>query len=229
MAETLWEVANLKPTLWTVQEFCLIVGKILTAYNKLAIDNKRNYIHYYPAYPDSVRGETEDVVDQSYIITYDIYRREDGSLGKRPFSDKKERKLTLRGEERTDDGQVREIYGKRFDNMIRFDCFAPTTWEAESLISVFERIMEIHRRVFKTVGIDQMTYEGRLTPLIFQRSKFRSRACLWYVRDEMRLYKDQEAISQIELTARQLTLDDISDTSEELIRIIEDSTTNQEE
>lgn len=198
MAKRLWDVANLKPTLIDHLKFCDLIGVIINAYNKHFLEDTDSHIHYFPAYPDSIRGETGDPVDYRYIITYDIWKREDGSIGTDPFSSKKERTLRMRGQVLQDDGTVRTVYGKRFDNMIRFDCFAPTTREANELIKVFEIIMEIHMGALKSLGVDQITYEGRLSPTVFERSKYRSRACLYYVREELRLYRDENAIKLIE-------------------------------
>ena len=213
MAELLWTVSNLKPTRYTVLDFCKVVGYIIDAYNKLYVKDPRNQIRYLPAYPDEVRGESDDTpVDQKYFITYDITKREDGSLGPKPFSSKKERILRPRSQTTLDSGVVRTQYAKRFDNMVRFDCFAPTTAEANELIQVFEVIMEIHMSSIKSLGIDQITYEGRTLPLTFQRSKFRNRASLWYVRDELQLYRDENAIEQIDILVNEAMEDEIQRT-----------------
>ena len=213
-----WHIAALKPGRVNVLGFCKLVGEVVNAYNKLYLDDK-NKIEYYPAYPEHVREESDQSpVDQRYIITYDIYRREDGTIGPDPFGGKKERAFKLMSMEPASSGGVREKWMKRYDNMVRFDCFAPTTTEANELIDVFERMMELHRSYFLGIGLDQMTYEGRLAPIVFQRSNYRSKASLWYVRDQLVLYKDQEAIRQIEQT--------VNDT---FTNIIGESTNSQEE
>jgi len=227
MAETLWQVAELKSGLITISGFCNIVGQIVRAYNKLYLPDEKNHIGYYPAYPEFVRGESDKApVDRRYIITYDIYRREDGTTGKDPFGRQKMRRLSLVGSEVTDSGGVREKYMKRFDNGVRFDCFAPTTAEATELVDVFETMLEIHRDFIISQGLDQMTYEGRLAPITFQRSKFRSKASLWYVREQKILFKDRDAISSIEAIVR-----DAADVegNETFTRIIGDTTNVQED
>jgi len=203
-------VANRKSGKLNILQVALIIGILVDLYNKFLPDaeKEKNAIEYVPAYPDWLLGktgsaDTEDVHHR--VITWDVQRREDGSTGESPFSSQKERRPRLREEitETREDGStyMREVYGKWYDNLLRFDCFAPKPVEAHEALLRFERMLEIHASWLESQGVSKLTYFGRTSPIYLQDARYKSKASLFFVRTEAIWIKDEDTIRRIELEA----------------------------
>jgi len=203
-------VAERKPGELNILQTALLVGIIHNLYNKLLTDSDKEYkaFEYMPAHPAWLLGktgsaDTQDTYDR--VITWDVMRREDGTLGKSPFSGTKQKRPALREEVpiTRDDGTkyVREIYGKFYDNLLRFDCFAPTATEAHDTLIKFERMLENHAMFFENQGVSKFLYHGRTSPLYLENARYHTKACIFYVRTEEMWYRDEDTIKKIELQA----------------------------
>jgi hypothetical protein len=203
-------VANNKSGKLNILQVALVIGILVDLYNKLlpAEEKEKKAVEYVPAYPDWILGKTgsADTTDVHHrVITWDVQRREDGSLGESPFSGKKERRPRLREEitETRDDGTtyMKEVYGKWYDNLLRFDCFAPNPTEAHETLLRFEKMLEIHASWLESQGVSRLLYFGRTSPIYLQDARYQSKACLFFVRTEQIWTRDEDTIRRIELEA----------------------------
>jgi hypothetical protein len=84
-----------------------------------------------------------------------------------------------------------EIYGQSMDNLIQFDIFAKTNYDAERLTNWFETTLELHTGLFIDAGIKKMAYAGRVKdPNLYRwKSDIRARSVRWDIVTERLFYK----------------------------------------
>jgi|GEM_PF-6035414 len=126
-------------------------------------------IIFCPAYPDYVTTRLSGVEGSptpTFVdtITYKIVRREPGSLDRHFFDNRKEIKPRIRDEypHPTNEGEIIQMYGQWFDNLVQFDCWCKTNKEAVALIKWFEDFMYQYTGLFMKYGLQQMIYWERI-------------------------------------------------------------------
>lgn len=178
-----------------------------------AEDHNNEKLEMLAAYPNEfvvteAGGSQYPVQQFTKTITYQIVRREPGTLGDAPFQMKKELKPRFREMQAkpNEDGAV-EIRGQWFDNLVQFDCWTRSNTEADELIEWFEEFMILYTFFFKGyAGIQEMLYYrgGRFTfgttedeAMVRWRNPYKVRSCTYYFRTEKLWLLDYNLIKKI--------------------------------
>jgi len=79
-----------------------------------------------------------------------------------------------------------QIEGQTFDNLVQFNMWAQSGWEAEELTDWFEEYMKKYTGMFREAGIVQMWFDRRVRDdrLVQIKNKYHIRSFLYYVRTE---------------------------------------------
>lgn len=142
-------------------------------------------------------------------ISIELTRRMPASVreSNKPFDSGKEVIPRVRQEVRNADGGFTTILGQKFDNYVKFSCWARTNTEADLLIEWLEAFLVRWQFWFEGMGIDKMFYSSAgsdLSPeeaaaMSTWRQPFKVRTLEWYIRDEKLFYIDMSEIEQIRL------------------------------
>jgi len=200
--------AEHRPSLWNEIELIAQIKTIVEAYNRLAWPTEPGkQIYFFPAYPDYVFGETNEVVRNekpTWLICYDITQKEDGSTGPNRFDKSKKwvRPRLMESYEVIDAAtgkkMLEEVYVKHYDIQLRFDCMASSDVECMDLTNRFERMMEIHAPYLET-GCKRFLYDGRRLSYFNRNTQYKSRTCLYFAQVEEHWYKLADRIDAINL------------------------------
>lgn len=79
-----------------------------------------------------------------------------------------------------------KIYGQAFDNLVQYNIWARSAWEAEELTEWFKDYMRVYTGMFREAGIVQMWFDRRVRDdtLVQIKNKFHLRSFLYYIRTE---------------------------------------------
>lgn len=177
-------------------------------------------IAYVPAYPSYLlENETESIVSNikttpKTIITYQTVQAEPGSLNGQPFGKPKEIKPRIREQLFLDplfrkdiDSQAENLKyyrstGQWFDNLVQFDLWSKTNYEAENSMDWFEDVLFKYQGMFKELGISEMKYYKRVRDdtLIKWKNKFSVRSLIYYFRTEKVHITEIRPIKRISIT-----------------------------
>jgi len=203
------KVAEKKPHLYDVNDFLKIFGLVLEVYNKRlsAADVKEKRILYTASFPDNIinpTGTGEATMENvpHNIVVYSIPRRENGTLSEHAFGTPREVRPRQREEITVTDAnghsQARTIYGKWYDNTVRFECYSPSLEQANDLIMRVEGIYEVHAPWLESIGFIKTIYSGRTTPTYPIRMGYHAQAFSVYLKTERQWYRDDTIITSIE-------------------------------
>ncbi len=129
--------------------------------------NRIRFMHAYPKglsqtyvfNPDgNLKQEDAPWVDS---ITWDVVRKEPGSLGKSPFREPREHKPRHREYEfipADDCDYLQAKIGQVFDSIVQFDFWAQSNVRASILVDWFHNFLDLYRWVFMINGIKQVWY-----------------------------------------------------------------------
>ena len=139
-------------------------------------------------------------------ITWVVVRREPGSVDRQPFGGRRERQPRIREYLRVNNysGQLLEVRGQFFDNMVEFSCWTQDHYSAGRLLSWFEHFMHLHTWVLKRRGVSQVWYWERMRDSVITRWRqdLVSRTVRYYVRTEQLEAVWQPEITDIEISAQ---------------------------
>ena len=192
-----------------IHETMDLMYELINAYNKTdeIKATPELKIHFTPNYPkwlfdDSKKAEPNI---SNRIVTFRVSKREPGSMSSKPFRGKKEYSPHLREEATVQnefgDLEAIEVWGQWFDNIIRFECWAPTEREAENLAFTFEGLLRKYRDYILRRGVQKMLYMGRTEDFHLNISKWHCRSLNVYFRTEWIDVRRSVAISAINVEA----------------------------
>ena len=189
---------------------------------KKTLDIVSGDIAYLPAYPDYVLthsdeskiGDSRTAPDK--IITYFTIKSEPGSLSGKPFGGTQEIKPRIREQlfldplfrkDIDDPAENLKYYkttGQWFDNLVQFDLWTKTNYEAEEFIEWFEDILDRYRGMFKELGMQEMVYYRRVRDdsLMKFENKFSVRSLIYFFRTEKVKVTEIRPIKRINITGR---------------------------
>lgn len=137
------------------------------------------------------------------IITYRKIRKNYGTLDNDPFGSKKEVRPRLREEKivRDNNGNTVgvKIYGRWYDVLVRFDCFAPSWTEAAQLEEDFDMIMDIFSGFIMQAGINKMEYRGTFSDTFHVKTDYFYEPIHYYFRLEKQYYVYNSLLEEIRL------------------------------
>lgn len=181
-----------------------------------ALEHSGNAIVVRAAYPDEfiLQGSPSNENPASEFIdtiTYQVVRREPGSLQDRPFDAKRDLKPRIRETQRvtTTDGEFIEIRAQWFDNLVQFDTWTKSNEEADAFIEWLEKFMVRYAGYFKLKGVQEMFYfrGGRFSwgtseedAMQRWRNPFKVRSATYFVRTEALWYLNRDEIERIIVT-----------------------------
>lgn len=193
-----------------IREMCWLIPQVYEA------ETGKNDIVVVEAYRDEFIMRNEEILSRTNnpgtkytkCITLSNTRREPSPTREtnRPFDDTKGISPQYRKEERYDDtGGLYIVYGQKFDNIVRMDCWGRSNTEANELIDWLEIFLVKWEFWFTGRGIDRMFYYRSGTELSptersamdSWRQPFKLRSLEWFVRDERLFYKSEAEISKI--------------------------------
>lgn len=164
---------------------------VIDSYNKTdGIKGTKKKILFSPSYPKYLfDSDTKaEPLDTNNVIVWSLVRREPGALSGQPFGRPKEMKPRIREELVITDAEGRlqhvEIRGQWFDNIIRFDCFAPNSKQANDLADSFETLMEQTADHLMRLGIQKIVYQGRSADLFDIGAEWQYRPVTFFFRTE---------------------------------------------
>ena len=181
-----------------IEESMDLLSGVIDSYNKLdSIRDTRKKILFTAGYPEWLfdTGVHAEPTDTNNVITWVLMRREPGTLGPRPFSRPQELKPRIREEIIIEDTdgllQNVEVKGQWFDNLIRFDCWAPTPKEANDLARTFEELMFKSTDHMLRAGVQKIVFQGRSQDRFSVRARWPYRPVIYYYRTE-RIYVESD-------------------------------------
>lgn len=192
LAITRWWMLKKQAAL-EIDDAMTTIGKVIDSYNKLPeIVDTRNKISFTPDYPNWLFDDDSQAEpkDHNNVITWRLDRREPGSLSTQPFRRPRELAKRIREnlvvEDEDDSSILRhiEVKGQWFDNLIRFDCWAPTAKEANNLADTFEQLMQDTRDYLLRAGIQKLFYMGRVQDRYDIGGRWKYRPIIYYFRTE---------------------------------------------
>lgn len=157
-----------------------------------------------PEYKKTMENPTELFMD---TITYDVTRQEPGSVGgnKQPFGGYKELIPRYREILRADD-KSRTYHGQWFDNLVQFDLWTLTNFEAEDLALWFQRFMIVHRNFFKHMGLSEIHFwwRGRDDISSSIKNNLHLRTLVFFVRTEEISCEDDYNLQELQIKLEKL-------------------------
>jgi len=212
---SLLKVAEHRQYNYEIHDFIELMGYIIEAYNnRLPVaDQSEKKILYAAAYNDIVMDDTslnEDTLKTrpQNVVVYNIIRRENGTLGEDMFSAPREVRARRREETLITDAdgiqKTRTIFGKVFDNIVRFECFSPSADQVQRLIMEVEGMLEVHAPWLESLGFHRVLYAGRTQPSFAIKTQYHGAAFQVYVKSERLWYRDDAAIRDIQLEVEDL-------------------------
>jgi hypothetical protein len=206
----LLQVANHRKYYYEITDFIKLVGFIIEAYNnRLPHDQvKEKKILYATDYNDVVMDET--TINSATlgtrpqnIVVYSIPRRENGTLGENQFGSPRDVRAKPREEIKVTnpDGTTKivTIMGKYYDNIVRFECFAPSEDQVHDLTMRMENMLEVHAPWLEWLGINRILYGGRAIPGFNSRTLYHVHGFQMYVRTEHLWYREDTVINDVQL------------------------------
>jgi len=182
-----------------------------------ASENNNVRLDVLPSYPDEFIATSDGAYTNPgsnfhNTITYTLTRREPASLRDHPFESAKEIKPRESEIKRspTEDGMFLEIRRQWFDNLVQFDCWTRSNYEADELLKWAEDFLLRFTWYFKAAGIQEMFYfrGGRFTwgtgeseAMSMWRNPYKVRSFTYYLRTEKLWYINQYEIKNIIISA----------------------------
>jgi hypothetical protein len=143
----------------------------------------------------------------SKVITWGVVRKEPGTVSGTPFSGTQEvkprhreyiavfndqTKSYLTGIDKsevnanTERFRMINIRGQYFDNLVQYNIWSKSNYEAETMIEWFEEYMDQYTGMFREAGIVQLLFNRRVRDeqLFNMKNGYHARSVLYYVRTE---------------------------------------------
>jgi hypothetical protein len=181
------------------------------------------FLIFAPAYPDWVQpddlrltktsptGETvnknlsaQEGTDFFDTITFKVVKSLPGGLDPRPSTSPNDRRRIKMYEReikqsRTSANELEQVYIQEFDNLVQFDLFTRTNYEAEELVEWFEYFMDTFTYAFMFAGVQKMYYYMRLEDdeLKKWRTGLSIRSIQYWIRTQRIYVKNVNRIDQI--------------------------------
>ncbi len=182
-----------------------LMFNLVQSYNRTeAVANTRNKIMFTRTYPGLLFDSEiqAEPTDTNRVITWNLTKRQPGSLSAQPFGKPQELKPRFREEVSVKDidGNVHhlEIRGQWWDNLIRYECWAPTAAEADDLVDFFENFITETSNYIMRSGVQKVILTGRGSEGQFSgRTKWFFRTLNVYYRTEKLTFNVTRAIDQI--------------------------------
>lgn len=190
-----------------------MVGFITLLQDMLAVDAPKVVI--VPAYPKYLKVGTPEnakTIDNptatfSPTITYKRIRREPATTGgnKQPFgTGYKEFTPKLRAELENADGSKTLIFGQNFDNLIRFNTWSLTNFEAEELVNWFEQYLRTRRVFLRNQGLGEILFwsgieEMSSAELTLLDNRLERRTLTFYIRTEELSETSEDVLKNLEI------------------------------
>lgn len=94
-----------------------------------------------------------------------------------------------------------KISAQAFDNLVQYNIWARSNYEAEELTEWFEEYMDAYRGMFREAGIVQMVFDRRVRDdtLVQMKNSYHVRSVLYYVRTERVRVESISPIKRIDL------------------------------
>jgi len=176
-----------------LEAFYKIIGRSIDVETKKE-DDKNKLKVYEAAYPDYIINQSDGNEQvPSNVICYSTSTRDHAPLG----SKTQIKLIPAARYENTDTGDVYTLLLRRYLDRIRFDCFAPTATETESLMIWFERFMDLRRSLLMHIGLEQCVYRGRGLTMTTFRSGYHNRSALYDIITEDHLWRIEKPINEL--------------------------------
>ena len=150
-------------------------------------------------------GSSKRVVERA--ITWGVVRKEPGTAGGPPFSGTQELRARPREFVAVFDNNIKKyvgsaspnflekygrlakfvkVYGQVFDNLVQYNIWTRSNYDAEVLTEWFENYMDDFRGMFREAGINQMHFDRRVRDdtLMQRNNGYHLRSILYYIRTE---------------------------------------------
>jgi hypothetical protein len=164
-----------------IQALRFIDESVIGTYNKLCRDDGRpekcmDCMPFKSDYIEKLTTENPDEGQPVRLVTYRIRRAEPGSM----TGGTKDRKWRLRESVSdpsninlsTGNPEVSDIYGKWVDYTVRFDCFAPTWLETQTLALDFEDLLDLATDYITSKGLVKFINMGRNADIYHQKTQY---------------------------------------------------------
>jgi len=150
-------------------------------------------------------GSSKRVIERA--ITWGVVRKEPGTAGGPPFSGTQELRARPREFVAIFDNNIKKyvgsatpqfmekygklarfvkVYGQVFDNLVQYNIWTRSNYDAEILTEWFENYMDDFRGMFREAGINQMLFDRRVRDdtLMQRNNGYHLRSILYYIRTE---------------------------------------------
>ncbi len=165
---------------------------------ELASDRIVNFVSGYSK-------EYKDKPETNWVdtITFQVRRKEPGTIGRHPFDPPTEIKPRVRQyviDPDYNDCHVM-ILGQWFDNLLQFDCWSKTNERADDLIEWFEDFMYKYTWVWKKNGVNEILYWMRRQDeeVTKWRNDLAVRSVLYYFKTEKIVTVREHDFKQLDL------------------------------
>ena len=178
----------------------LIDAGVIGWWNNQQTDASKK-INMFPFKSEYIADLTKNVEqrDTNRIITYRKARKNYGSLTPEPFGSTKEVRARLR--EQTvinDNGETVgvKIFGRWYDFLMRFDCFAPTWSEAVQLEEDFDYLMDMFTGFIMRAGVNKMLYRGSYSDAFHYQTDYYYEPVTYYFRLERQYFTKDSLVRE---------------------------------
>lgn len=193
-------------------------GEMPKSTDRLRFDDD-HYLHYVPEEVRSFAGNAQYNNEQRDVagvfrdtITYELIRRENGSIGAKPFGSSRERAPRLR-EQRIDNvsNQSLSFLGQCYDNLAQFNCYTTDTTRADSLADYFEQFVKLWTPSIVLNSASRLWFWGRGRDVIDTtgRNAVTARSLQYYFRTEEVMVQTDYLIQSVSLAVQTVSTNDL--------------------
>jgi hypothetical protein len=182
-------------------EFYSLVGQAINNYESRANISDVNKVVF--------TEEEPDVNAKSETITFSLMKRQPGAFSQgAPFEGNIKNLRPMFREEGNDldnPGYRYMVLGYKYDNLVRFTCWARTNKVANARAEWFENFMEEYSWWYKAQGVERVIFQGREADIVTEinGNKWYGRPLDYFVRTEtLKVFKEksiEEILVQVKL------------------------------
>ncbi len=188
-----------------ITEAMKLMYNMVQSYNRTeAVSNTRKKIMFTRTYPGFLfDSDTQaEPTDTNRVVTWNLIKRQPGSLSSQPFGKPQELKPRYREDITVTDtnGVLHnlEIRGQWWDNLVRYECWAPSAAEADELVDFFENFITETSNYVMRSGVQKVILTGRGSEGQFSgRTKWFFRTLTVYYRTEKLTFNATRAIENV--------------------------------